>query len=148
MKTTEHDEQVALIQWAKANEGKYPALKMLFAIPSGQLRPYSTRIDEHGQKVRYSPIGQKLRAEGVKSGVPDLFLGTGAIFVKSLDDGFQKVIFYNGLFIEMKSEKGRTTKNQDAWIEALREQGYKVEVCHGFDEARQVICDYLGIEEG
>ena len=50
---------------------------------------------------------------------------------------------YPGLFIEMKSEKGVVQKNQKAWHDTLRAQGYKVEVCRGCGEAVRTIRDYF-----
>lgn len=39
---------------------------------------------------------------------------------------------------------GRTSPEQREWIEALRAQGYRAEVCVGADAAWGVICEYLG----
>ena len=57
---TEHEEQVALFQWAAANEAQYPSLAMLAAIPNGGYRPMTTAA--------------MLKAEGVKAGYPDILL--------------------------------------------------------------------------
>ncbi len=38
---------------------------------------------------------------------------------------------------------GKLSAVQKEWIDALRGQGYKVIVCYGFDEAREVIINYL-----
>ena len=59
IKKTEHTEQVALFDWARANEPRHLQLGLLFAIPNGGKRHVGT--------------GRKLKAEGVKSGVPDIF---------------------------------------------------------------------------
>ena len=56
----EHDEQVSLFQWAGIAVFKFPELNCMFAIPNGGLR---------------NPVvARKLKAEGVKSGVSDIFL--------------------------------------------------------------------------
>jgi hypothetical protein len=52
---------------------------------------------------------------------------------------------YHGLYIEMKREKGgKVDEWQEWWIAALRSQGYRVEVCKGFDAAVVVLTDYFG----
>lgn len=43
----------------------------------------------------------------------------------------------------MKSPTGQATKDQRRWMDALREQGHRVEVCRSFQEARAVIEEYL-----
>jgi len=121
MKNIESQEQQALIQWAKLQEGKYPELQLLHAIPNGGKRNVVTATI--------------LKKEGVKSGVPDLFLPVPRI--TPFTDG------YYGLYIEMKAPKGRTSENQEWWIEKLEKRGYRVEVCYGFEEAREVIEEYL-----
>ena len=57
---SEHQEQKALIQWARLNQQRFPELDLLFAIPNGGLR-----------NIR---VARKLKSEGVKPGVSDLFL--------------------------------------------------------------------------
>lgn len=43
----------------------------------------------------------------------------------------------------MKAIGGRTSKDQDAWLDALTEQGYAVQVCVGFEEAKETIEQYM-----
>lgn len=118
---TEHQEQVSVIQWADALAAEVPELSMLHAIPNGG--------------ARHQAIGGKLKAEGVRRGVPDLCLP-----VPTSD--------WSGLYIEMKRRQGgRVRKTQRWWIEQLREQGYRVEVCRGSDEAIEVLTNYLEIDE-
>lgn len=114
---TEHNHQVALFKWADMTaKGRFPGLDLMFAIPNGGLR---NRI-----------VAIKLKAEGVKAGVPDIFL--------PVPRGQ-----YHGLFIEMKKE-GKTypSKQQKVWIAALNEQGYKAVVCRGWFAASVAITDY------
>jgi hypothetical protein len=111
---SEHLEQAALFQWLAE---KYP-YALAFAIPNGGLRNVKVAL--------------KLKAEGVKPGVPDLFIAEprGA---------------NHGLFIEMKkSHGGRMTKEQAKWQELLRKRGYCVEVCYGFKAAQDMVDMYLG----
>ena len=123
---TEHDEQVALFDWANVMSARYPVLELIHAIPNGGLRNKIT--------------ARKLKKEGVKAGVPDVFLPVARSAKNPL------FWYSHGLYIEMKRQKGGTvTENQKWWHEKLREQGYLVKVCKGYDEAVTVISEYLGI---
>jgi hypothetical protein len=114
---TEHDEQVNLMQWAAHATCAHPELHLLYAIPNG------------GQ--RHKVTAAKLKAEGVKSGVPDLHLpvprGTFA-----------------GLYIELKRRKGGVVSpEQREWLNNLEAHGYRTYVCKGWESARDAILEYL-----
>lgn len=113
---TEHDEQVALVTWFSR---AYPCWNhLLWATPNGGSR---NRIE-----------AAKLRKEGVRRGVPDLFLALPL-------NGF------HGLFIEMKRQKGGTVSpEQKAMLKALTEQGYIAQIARGCDEGKSIINHYLG----
>jgi len=114
---TEHTEQALFVQWTLRMQKHVPELGLMFAIPSGG--------------HRHKTVAAQLKLEGVKSGVPDLFLPVAR----------QN---YHGLFIEMKRIKGGSlSKNQKDFIAQLRAQGYKVEVAEGFEKAKQIIIDYF-----
>jgi len=116
---SEHTEQVRLFRIAGiwASQGIHPELELLFAIPNGGWRHKRT--------------AGRLKAEGLKAGVPDTFLAVprGA---------------FAGLWIEMKYGRNTVTDNQQWWIEKLREQGYRVEICYSCQAALDVILEYLG----
>ena len=117
---TEDQEQMALMQWAKFEEGAHPELKLLHHIPNGGSRTKA----EAG----------RFRAMGVKPGVPDLFLpvARGGL---------------HGLYIELKrQEGGRASAAQKGWMKALEDQGYAVHLCHGWEYAKNVILEYLGMK--
>ena len=114
---SEHLEQCAVMQWAQLHEKRYPALELLFAIPNGG--------------ARHPAVAGKLQAEGVKPGIPDIFLSVAR-------GGF------HGLYIEMKYGKNKTSEKQDEKIARLREEGYRVEVCYSAGEAIDVLQEYLG----
>jgi len=120
MNNPEHLEQSALFQWAALNEERIPELKNLFAIPNGG--------------HRHKAVAAKMKAEGVKAGVPDIFLA------------FPWSGFF-GLFIEMKAGKNKTTPSQNEWIIRLQQAGYMVVVCYGWEAAKKEILDYLEVEE-
>ena len=106
---TEGVEQATLFSWAQMRTYWYPELTLMFHIPNGGKRSKA----EAG----------RFRAEGVKSGVPDICLPVAR-------GG------YHGLFIELKRQHGNTTtKNQDTWLADLREQGYATAVAYGWEHA-------------
>ena len=120
MTLSEHQEQSALINWARMTEGTWPELELLHAIPLGG--------------ARHPATGKKLKAEGVKKGVPDLCLPVAR-------HG------YHGLYIEMKVKGRYPSKEQKWWIAKLNEQGYQAVVCKGFNQAVDAITEYLGAVE-
>lgn len=114
---TEDTEQAHILRGAAWVRGKYPELDLMHHIPNGGKRSKSEAA--------------RFKAQGVKAGVPDIFLPCAR-------GG------YHGLYIELKRTKGgKLSAAQKEWIDALRGQGYKVIVCYGFDEAREVIISYL-----
>lgn len=85
-------------------------------------------IANGGSRHRLEAI--KLKMTGVTAGVPDLFIATPKAG-------------YSGLFVELKSKKGRLTESQKIMIKSLREVGYKVEVIRSLEEFIQLIFNYL-----
>ena len=116
---TEHDEQVALMTWVDLNGGILPEITLLFAIPNG---------------TRTTPgVAHKMHLEGVKRGVPDLFLPVARGK-------------FHGLFIEMKTKTGTLRPEQKQWATLLVRQGYAAVVCRSFEEARDALVRYLETE--
>lgn len=115
-------EQQALFAWARLYTGKYPELNWMYHVPNEGKRSYST--------------GRRMRAEGLKSGVPDICLPVAR-------GG------YHGLYIELKRRKGgRVSDNQEMWLGALRDAGYMAIVCKGWEEASDKILRYLELGSG
>jgi hypothetical protein len=54
---------------------------------------------------------------------------------------------YAMLFIELKSQHGKPTKEQIEYLDYLRSRGYAACLCYGWDAARQCIEDYLNGRE-
>ncbi len=51
---------------------------------------------------------------------------------------------YHGLYIEMKRQNdGRLSDKQKDTIQKLRAQGYRVDVCEGFQKAADVVEAYM-----
>lgn len=105
----EHDEQVKVFQWAEQNLDKWNGvLAYMFAIPNGGKRSIKTAVN--------------LKAEGVRPGVPDIFLPVARTI-------------YHGLFVEMKAKSGRISGEQVLYMARLRQQGYFVVVAYSAGEA-------------
>lgn len=114
---TEAQEQATLFEWAVRMEHSYPELRKMYHIPNGGLRNKAVAV--------------RLTAQGVRKGVPDICLpiARGS---------------YHGLYIELKRIKGgRTSPEQNDWLEFLKEQGYLAVVCMGWVEAADLIVRYL-----
>lgn len=114
MKHREAEIQEQLCRWFRY---QYPLLDdYFFHIPNGQ---------NIGVKA-----GARLKKQGLKPGVPDLFLAVSC-------GG------YHGLFLELKVKGGRLSEHQKYRIEKLVSQGYRVEVGMGFEASKAIIDDYL-----
>lgn len=120
---TEHAEQTALFAWV-ATRG-IPELKWLHAIPNG------------GE--RNQAVAANMKAEGVRTGVWDIFLPVPSRR-------------YAGLYIEMKRDGRQREKNgglSDAQVEFgtfVKAHGYACAVCYSWKQAAQALQDYLAIE--
>jgi hypothetical protein len=133
---TEHAQQTALFMWAAQHKDDYPELTLMFAIPNGGLRNMATAA--------------RLKAEGVKAGVPDIFLPVARLRRNS-HTGETTRWYYHGLFIEMKKPrvgKQKADKRSDAQLltqYALEENHYHCVVCYGYNEARDNLLSYLAL---
>jgi hypothetical protein len=120
---TEHQEQKAIMAWANSMLVQYPELHWLHAIPNG------------GKRGKIA--GSMLKKEGVKAGVPDLFLDW-------------PVGSYHGLRIELKKEHREGERNtypseeQLLWQQHYILRGYCYRICWGASEAIESITAYLG----
>lgn len=114
MKLEEHEAQVSLMEWWKLYSRTHKIdERLLFAIPNGGLRHVKTAA--------------ALKAEGVRAGVPDLFLAL-------------PIQRSHGVFIEMKKEKGGVVReSQIQMLELLRAEGFTAVVCYGFQDAAAFI---------
>ena len=112
----EHNEQVKLFAWAHWAGIDHPELSLMFAIPNGGRRDAVT--------------GARLKEEGVKAGVPDVFLPV-------IRQGL------GGLFIELKAGTNKPSAKQSQWLDELRRAGYAAEAAWGAEEAKTLIMRYL-----
>lgn len=78
-----------------------------------------------------------MKALGCKPGFPDLILpvrqpgSLGSI---------------PGLVIEMKTDTGRTTSDQDGWLDHFDRSGWITAIARSANEARDIICRYLAVD--
>jgi hypothetical protein len=118
----EQEQQIALFRWAALAERDLPALRLLFHCPNGGRR----------NKVEAAI----LRAMGVKSGVPDVWLPVAGILSP------------RGLVMEFKApgtahRRSASSPQQREWIELLRAEGWHVLVVDDWSVARQAIHEHL-----
>lgn len=113
----EGQEQAALMAEIKL---RYPAVHaLIYHVPNG------------GHRVK--AVAAKLKAQGVKAGVPDLVLpmARGGFF---------------GLYIEFKAaapNDAAVSASQHGFIQALNGQGYLAVVCRGHFDAMEALRAYL-----
>ena len=114
---SEEEEQAAVMEWATLMRSQFPELSLLYHVPNGGWRAPATAA--------------KLKAQGVKAGVPDLCLPVAR-------GG------WHGLYIELKRRKGgKVSSHQSEWLQELTYQHYYATVAQGAEEACDVIYRYL-----
>ena len=75
---------------------------------------------------KWNPEGARLKAKGVKSGIPD---------VMCLD----KINGWEGLAIELKVHPNKATDNQKQWLDKLAKLGWGVWVSDSREEGEQIV---------
>ena len=114
---TEAQEQRDLFRWAAYQRGIYPELQLMYHIPN------------EGKRTTYT--GARMKAEGLRPGVPDICLPVARGP-------------YHALYIEMKRTKhARVSEAQQGWLAALTRAGNRAVVCHGWEAASHEILAYL-----
>ena len=86
-----------------------------------------------GQYQPFQSQRNRARRTGYSKGFPDLFI-------------YEARNGYHGLALEIKTIKGRATKEQKEWIKNLNDRGYFAAVCTGFDEFEKVFNQYFNNE--
>lgn len=114
MRDIEHKIQVGCVRWFRM---QYRDIAFcLYAIPNGGSRDAVT--------------GRRMKDEGVVAGVADLFLSVAR-------KG------HHGLYIEMKTDKGKQSVAQVEFQKRVELQGYRYVVCRSLDDFMGVVNDYL-----
>lgn len=125
---SEHQIQSAFFTLCYQHRNQYPVLtRLIFAIPNGGNLVKKT--SDKGQSFSWE--GKKLKDEGLKSGVLDVFLSVPNTK-------------YHGLYIEFKAKNGVISDNQMLFCNEVREQGYCVEFFNNEVEAFNFVVKYLG----
>lgn len=122
----EEAHQIALTRWIDTLIPQIPMLANYFAIPNGGGRP--AQISAKG--VRFSVEAAKLKASGVRAGVPDISVAWPA--------GGK-----HGLYVELKVGKNRPSAEQFEWMAKLTRAGYEAVWCRGWARAARIIAAYL-----
>ena len=126
--------QTALFAWAALQLHRWPELRWLHHIPNGGSRGDSAQ----SRAVR----GAQLKAQGVKTGVADVFLP-----VRRGE--------YSGLYIEMKrpterpkraGSKGGLSDEQIEFGKFVKNQGFGWMTCYGWRDASEVVENYLNFK--
>lgn len=115
---SEHAVQASVIQWWD------------IACKGYKLPPYALMAIPNAGKRSYAAANW-MRAEGLRKGVPDLFLAVPSMGESAC-----------GLWIELKVGRNKPSAEQLALIKFLR-VGYRVEVCYSAEEAIHCIKEYL-----
>jgi len=115
----QHQERVfSLVEFWR---GRFPSMASLFAIPNGGFRHKATAA--------------ALQRQGVRAGVPDMFLPVPRAT-------------FHGLWIELKRfREGVASEAQAGWLTYLESVGYRAVVCWGWRAAWEEICEYLNADE-
>lgn len=123
---TEDDLQKMVFQWIRLMERRVSEFAMAFHCPNGGSR-------NPREAARFKGMG-------VRPGVPDIMLPCPG---HSINGQY----WFDGLAIELKSKTGRLTGEQSMWLGRLKDEcGWRTEVCRTFDEAKAVLCEYMGVK--
>jgi hypothetical protein len=114
---TEAQHQEALFALLARVERRDPRAGLAFHVPNGGLRSKATAA--------------RLKAQGVRPGVPDVLLPCPARG-------------HTGLAVELKRQGGRLAPAQEAWLDALEAQGWRCVVAWRWEDAAREILEYLG----
>lgn len=114
--------QGSCVKWFRYQYSEYKDL--LFAIPNG--------LPIFDKELRVK-IYNRLNKEGLKAGVPDLFL--------ALPRGI-----YHGAFIEIKYDSDRLRKVQADMIRELESENYKCIIVRSLEEFIDEINEYMRIK--
>lgn len=112
--------QISCVAWFDLQyKGKY----VLFHIPNAV-------AFAGGNRRKFYAVLAKLKREGLRKGVPDLFLvkPSGA---------------FSGLFIEMKAGYNKPTPEQNQMMRKFKEDGYACCICKSLKDFKKAITTYL-----
>jgi hypothetical protein len=125
---TEHAHQRAFFGWLAWMKqlAIYPRADRMFAIPNGGKRDPITAA--------------RLKAEGVKPGVPDTFFP-----VPNFEHASYRT--RHGLFLEFKKAKGKESGKQSEWIACAIADEYAAATVYSWKDAVAAFIDYVNGRE-
>lgn len=116
----EDDEQIAFVQWLRANNIPH------FHCPN----------EAGGQTKSLKIRAMKMKRMGVSSGVPDMFIFIPVYGIDGTVDCYQMCV------VEMKRKKGSTTSPaQKEWLKVIGMAGIPCAVCKGAEAAVKFVED-------
>ena len=127
-------QKACLRWWATVCKDFEVPQELLFSIPNGA-------VLGSGAKER-AIRANILKAEGMRPGVPDLFLAVRT-FTRTPKGTCATRSGAFGLFIEMKTEKGIVSPDQTLMLKLLATRGYMVAICRSLEEFKSTVTDYL-----
>ena len=113
---SEHDLQASFFDWASRAVREWPELDLMFAIPNGG----------HRNKI----VAAKLKREGVKAGVADIFL--------PVPKGG-----YSGMWMELKYRKGKLSDAQLRFLTSMVHMGYYAVAARDWEALAEETVNYL-----
>lgn len=113
---SEHANQVAVFLWASVHVKEFPELEWMYAVPNAGKRSFV--------------VGARMKAEGLRSGVPDICLPVARGE-------------WSSLYIEMKAGDNTLSDSQVKWKHGLTKLGNCVVTCWGWEDAVSCIKNYL-----
>lgn len=120
--------------------GQIPEVQWAFHVPNGG--------------HRHIAVAMQLKAQGVKSGVPDILIPVPS--ARTMDEATWKVyatqtkalhaqqVPYVGLAIELKVGKNKQSAEQVRWQARFQQSGWRAVVCYGWEAAAKETVLYFG----
>ncbi len=123
MKKLEDQLQKACVKWIQY---AYPRLLFFAPINEG----VRAKVMRNSRGELFSPEGKRAKDMGKRAGVADLVI-------------LQPSHTHHGLFVELKTAKGRQSPDQKKFQADVEKVGYKYELCRSFDEFMVCVNSYL-----
>lgn len=120
---------MALFSWADLAASTRPELRWLHSVPNGGYRTAGT--------------AGRMKGEGVKAGVPDVFLDVarGPFHGLRMELKVPRIQGVKGQYATVRA--GTLSAEQDRWLIHYHENGYAARVAYGWTHAKQLIEIYL-----
>jgi len=132
--------QSNLFEFYARIQGQVPEVQWAFHVPNGG--------------HRHIAVAMQLKAQGVKSGVPDILIPVPS--ARRMDDATRHVfdtqtqqlnattLPYFGLAIELKVGKNKQSEEQVRWQARFQQSGWRAVVCYGWEAAARETLLYFG----